>query len=296
MVGISLAAAAAYAGFASAAVAAQRLVTYPWWMDRRRVPPTRLTEGFEEVRIEACDGPVLSAYWRPPLPGRPVVLSFHGIRGCHWMLAARFSSGRWPEVGAGVLAPAFRGYHGSTGWPSERGLLLDAEAALRFVRKRAPDSPVVIHGHSLGSAVAAATAARFTCFVLALEAPFTSLPEVGARWYPFLPVRRYLRDVFPTLRLIRQARAGTVVVFHGTRDRLVPFEMGQQVAAARPDALFVPLEGLGHTGLSERVDELLLPFVGRSLRMQGSSLAAAGQDCRSKVFPACAEERDSTLH
>jgi len=278
VISASLAAAAAYGGIAYAAVLAQRLVTYPWWLDKLRSPPPGATDGLDEISIVSCDGVPLSALWRPPLPGRPVVLTLHGIRGYHWVNAARFSRGPWAEAGFGVLAPAFRGYHGSRGWPDERGLLLDAEAAVRFVWEKAPGSPLYIHGHSLGSAVAAATAVRFPCEVLVLESPFTTLPDVGARWYPFLPVRRFMRDVFPTVRLVRQVRASTVVVVHGTKDRLVPFSMGRRVAEAREGAHFVPLDGAGHTGFQQRADEMLLPLVlgsGGHIRGPGNSITSA---------------------
>lgn len=93
----------------------------------------------------------------------------------HWLAAKRFSEGAWAAEGYGVLAPAFRGYHGSSGWPDERGLMVKPPA-YAFVAAHAETAYIVIHGHSLCSSVAAAVATRFDCGLLILESPFTSLP------------------------------------------------------------------------------------------------------------------------
>lgn len=260
---IALAGTALYAAVVGAAVLGQRLIAFPWWIDARKSPvKDSLHAAFQEIEIATADGMKLKALWLPPRGSAPVVLTLHGIRGFHWINAARFAGGRWAEAGCGVLAPAFRGYHGSSGWPDEHGLLTDAEAAISFVRAAASGSDVILHGHSLGSSVAVATSTRFGCKLLILESPFTSLPDVGARWYPFLPVRRFMRDRFPTLSLIKWAKADRIVVLHGTADRFIPIAMGEKVARAREGVSFVALAGRGHTGFHAQADEALSGFMG----------------------------------
>ena len=51
-------------------------------------------------------------------------------------------------------------------------------------------------GKSLGSALAVALAAEKPVGNLVLEAPFTSVADVGARHYWFVPVRLFMKDKF----------------------------------------------------------------------------------------------------
>ena len=51
-------------------------------------------------------------------------------------------------------------------------------------------------GELLGSALAVALAAEKPVGNLVLEAPFTSVADVGARHYWFVPVRLFMKDKF----------------------------------------------------------------------------------------------------
>ena len=62
--------------------------------------------------------------------------------------------------GTGLVALSYRGYAGSSGQPSERGLLLDAAAAYAFTTARYGADRIVVWGFSLGTGVAVALAAE----------------------------------------------------------------------------------------------------------------------------------------
>lgn len=198
--------------------------------------------GTEAVTLTTADGHRLYGLWRAPAPGRGVVLTFHGNGSLPEPHAARFSSGVWRAAGWGTLAIAYRGYPGSTGSPSEAGLIEDGLAAYRFVRSRAPDAPILLHGHSMGAAVAVAVAAREPHLGLYLEAPFVSLARLVGEHFPLLP-RVLLRDTWRSDRRIGEA-AGRILIVHGTDDPVIPLAHGRDLAAlAGTRARFVAVPG-----------------------------------------------------
>ncbi|KAK7450138.1 bem46 protein, variant [Stygiomarasmius scandens] len=85
---------------------------------------------------------------------RATVISFHG-NGYHvWHHA--YTGENFVQMGCDVFLVSYRGYGHSEGRPSEKGLRRDAQAALDYVLTH-PDlskKPIIIHGHSLGGAVA----------------------------------------------------------------------------------------------------------------------------------------------
>ncbi|KMO25412.1 alpha/beta hydrolase, partial [Methylobacterium variabile] len=153
-----------------------------------------------------------------------------------------FSSGIWRDAGWGSLAIAYGGYPGSTGSPSEAGLIEDGMAAYRFVSHRAPGAPILLHGHSMGAAVAVAVAARAPHLGLYLEAPFVSLARLVGEHFPLLP-GLLLRDTWRSDRRIGDA-AGRILIVHGTDDPVIPVAHGRDLAAmAGPRAQFVAVPG-----------------------------------------------------
>ena len=99
--------------------------------------------------------------------------------------------------GTGLLALSYRGYGGSSGKPSEVGLIRDARAAYDFAAARYAPKRIVLFGELLGTAVAIALAAEREIAALILDAPFTTAADVGAAAYPFAPVRWLMKDTYP---------------------------------------------------------------------------------------------------
>ena len=62
--------------------------------------------------------------------------------------------------GTGIVALSYRGYAGSSGAPSEAGLLQDAAAAYAFTTARYAPERIVAWGFSLGTGVAVALASE----------------------------------------------------------------------------------------------------------------------------------------
>ena len=234
-----------YAVFVGGVYAVQREIVFPRHF-LNAVPFLSMVGGeFEHITLETADGERLKAYWKPPVGLAPVVVSFHGNGSLPEPLAVRFGGAPWSDAGYGVLAFAYRGYPGSTGTPTEGGLLLDGEAALDFVAERAPLNPIVLHGHSLGTGVAVAMSERHPSLALVLEAPFSSLPDVVAATMPYLP-GFLMQDRFPSIERITHSQAQTIIVTHGLRDRIVPFSLGQRLFESAPHGTFLAVNEADH--------------------------------------------------
>ena len=180
----------------------------------------------EEITLTSSDGETLVAWYVPPRGTKPVVIYFQGnAEG----LAARVGRFTWLTAdGTGLLALCYRGYCGSTGKPSESGLIHDAMAAYDFVRARFPAGRIVLFGESLGTGVAVVLAAGREIGALILDAPFTSIAEVGAAAYPFAPVRWLIKDSFRSRQRITRIKA-PLLVLHGERDNIVPIAFGEKL-------------------------------------------------------------------
>jgi uncharacterized protein len=144
----------------------------------------------------------------------------------------------------------YRGYAGLRGRPSEAGLTRDGEAALAAFRGgRADAVPLVFVGRSLGSGVAVEVASHRPPRLLILVSPYTSLVDLGRSLVgPLAPL--LVPDRFDNLSKIAGLDCPIVIV-HGTRDEVVPFEMGRRLAAAGRNVRFIPLEGRTHNDLPE---------------------------------------------
>ena len=211
----------------------------------------------EEVEFQSGDGERLIAWTIPPRNGKPVVIYFQGNAGALALRAERFA---WLTAdGTGLVALCYRGYGGSTGKPSEEGLIGDARAAYDFATARYGDSRIVLFGESLGTAVAVALAAERPVAGVILDAPFTSAADVGAAAYPFAPVRWLMKDQFHSDRRIGRVTA-PLLVLHGERDSIVPIGFGERLFALAhepkrmvrfPQGGHVDLDGHGAAGAVE---------------------------------------------
>src|SRR6266850_7224640 len=226
---------------------AQRAVLFPAPTSVRTAPQAAGFPEAEEHILTTADGEKVIVWHVPARPGRPVVLYFHG-NGDY--LAGFF--GRFRDLivdGTGVVALSYRGYAGSSGQPSERGLLLDAAAAYTFTTARYSADRIVAWGVSLGSGVAVAVAADHPVGKLILEAPYTSIADVAASHFRFVPVRWLLRDRFHSDERIARVTA-PLLVMHGERDLTIPIAFGERLfALAHAPKQFVRFPEGGHDNL-----------------------------------------------
>ncbi|MBR1214820.1 alpha/beta hydrolase [Bradyrhizobium sp. JYMT SZCCT0180] len=206
----------------------QRSMLFPIPTTERTSPQAAGFPEAEEHVLATADGEKIIVWHVPARPGRPVILYFHGNGD---FLAGFF--GRFRELiadGTGIVALSYRGYAGSSGHPSERGLLQDAAAAYAFTTARYSADRIVAWGFSLGTGVAVALAAEQPIGKIILEAPYTSLADVGAAAFPIFPVRWAIKDPFHSDQRIARVNA-PLLVLHGARDATIPIAFGERLFA-----------------------------------------------------------------
>ncbi len=237
-----------YSGLLALMYVFQRSLMY--FPDATRVAPAQAgLPQAEEVTLQSSDGEKLIAWFVAPRGDKPLVLYFQGnAEG----LQARVGRFAWLTAdGTGLLALNYRGYGGSTGAPTEPGLIHDAEAAYAFARARYPAKRVVLFGESLGTGVAVALGSNHEIGALILDAPFTSTADVGAAAYPFVPVRWAMKDTFHSDERIGRVSA-PLLVLHGDTDRIVPIRFGEALfAMAREPKRLVRFPQGGHVNLDD---------------------------------------------
>lgn len=237
-----------YGGLLALMYVFQRALLY--FPDTARTPPARAgLPQAQEVMLTSGDGEKLIAWFVAPRGDKPVVLYFQGnAEG----LVARVDRFTWLTAdGTGLLALCYRGYGGSTGTPTEDGLIRDAVAAYDFARARYPAGRIVLFGKSLGTAVAVALAAGHEVAGMILDAPFSSAAEVGAAVYPFAPVRWFMKDKFHSDERIGRVSA-PLLVLHGEQDRIVPIRFAERLfALAREPKRLVRFPQGGHVDLDD---------------------------------------------
>ena len=238
----------AYGGLLALMYIFQRSLMY--FPDRTRTPPAAAgLPQAEEVILKSADGESLIAWYVPPQGDKPLIIYFHGNGGALNLRANRF---RWlTRDGFGLLGLSYRGYGGSTGTPTEAGMLLDAAAAYDFAAARYPAGRIVPWGESLGTAVAVALAAERPVGGLILDAPFTSAADIGASAYPFLPVRWFIKDSFRSDQRIGRVRA-PLLVLHGEMDGIIPIRFSERLfALANEPKQMVRFPSGGHVNLDD---------------------------------------------
>jgi fermentation-respiration switch protein FrsA (DUF1100 family) len=201
---------------------------------------------FEDAWFRAADTTKLHGWYVPHDRPRAVVLFAHGNAGNlshRWDLLESLQ-----ELGVAAMIFDYRGYGRSEGSPSETGVLDDARAARHWLAQRAgiDESEIVLMGESLGGAVMVDLAAKDGARALVLESTFTSLPDVAAYHYPWLPVRLFMRARLDAAAKIGNYR-GPLLQFHGDADTIIPCEIGRRLfQAAREPKEFVTLVGHDH--------------------------------------------------
>jgi fermentation-respiration switch protein FrsA (DUF1100 family) len=213
--------------------------------------PADLGLAYEEVRFKTEDGVDLHG-WFVHGTGAGTLLWFHGNAGNigdrveNILLLNR-------DVGVNIFIFDYRGYGLSEGSPSEKGMYLDAEAAIAYLKSRPEainDGDIVLFGRSIGAAVAVEMATRHDFRGLILESPFTSLRAMARLTHPVLsrivPFGLVVQGRYESLSKMPHVNS-PVLVIHGKADETVPVKMGLELfeAASDPKRLHL-VDGAGH--------------------------------------------------
>ena len=224
-----------------------RMVYFP--LARVMQKPSDIGLAYESAALMTADNVRLAGWYVPCAGTRGTVLMCHGNGG---NIGDRLHPiGLFHELGLNVLIFDYRGYGESAGKPSETGTYRDACAAWQYLteKRNTPPDKIVVFGRSLGGAVAAglaecsAHAEQVAPAALILEATFTSIPDMGVRLYPWLPIRLLCRYRYNTLARLERIHC-PVLIAHSRDDEMIPFAHGQKLfAAARDPKTFCELTG-----------------------------------------------------
>lgn len=208
-----------------------------------------------------------------------IVPAITGDTAAYWLLYLHGNGGNissrgyvshyraFQVMGVNTFALDYRGYGASEGTPSEQGLYSDAMTAFSFLRtqRQVPSERIVIFGYSLGSSVAIDLASKVEAAGVILEGAFTSMPNVGQRQYPFLPVHLMMRNRYDSMSKI-QAVNEPKLFFHAREDEIIPFEEGVELfGTARETKQFVETKG-GHNTVHTADSALFYGTIARFLR------------------------------
>jgi uncharacterized protein len=233
--------------YALAAWGASRMLYYPFrypageWSIQEKL-------GASDVALQAADGTQLHAWWIAGPDTSVATLHLHGNGGniTHRGLTAHNIT----AAGSSVLLLDYRGFGKSEGRPSEKGLYKDAEAAFEWITAQgyAPEK-IVIHGESLGTAVATYLATKRNCRGVVLEAPLTSARAMAGKVFPVIgPLLLWGYDSLGRIKDVHVP----ILVIQGDRDEVIPYAFGQQLfAAANEPKSFWAIPGGKHNDLHD---------------------------------------------
>jgi fermentation-respiration switch protein FrsA (DUF1100 family) len=200
---------------------------------------------FDSITLTTSDNEQLDAWFVPAAPARGTLLFCHGNAGNN---SHRLDSIRlFHELGLSVLIFDYRGYGQSTGKPTEKGTYRDADAAWQYLvgQRGIPPEHIILFGRSLGASIAADLATRQAAAGVILESAFTSVPDVAAGFYPWLPVRWMSRYQYNTRKQLADFH-GPVLIVHSRDDETIPYSNGEHLfEAANEPKQFLELRG-GH--------------------------------------------------
>ena len=203
---------------------------------------------YESIGFVSVDGVRLSGWFIPCNDARGVILFCHGNAG---NISHRLESIQiFHQLGLDCFIFDYRGYGQSNGKPTEQGTYKDAEAAWQYLIEERQVNPkeILIFGQSLGGAVASWLAQNHTPGALILESTFTSLPDIAATLYPYLPARLLSRFEYNTMEYLDRVNCPVLVV-HSREDEIMPFSHGWRLfEIAKEPKRFLEIRGSHNEG------------------------------------------------
>jgi len=187
----------------------------------------KLALEINKVNITTSDHHSLLGWFYKKDISKKTILFFHGNAGS---LENRiYKLNHFKNLDLNFLIIAWRGFSGNSGKPNEKGLYDDAKSAMKWLESVGiKEEKVILYGESLGTAVAIEIGQNKNFAGIILESPFTSMVEMGKKYYPFFPVGLLLKDRYESINKIKNINF-PVLVMHGKKDKIVPFYMGEEI-------------------------------------------------------------------
>ena len=199
---------------------------------------------YQEIFIKVNDEIKLKSWIiNKDLKNFKTLVFFHGNAGD---LSNRiYKLNELDKLDINILLISWRGFSGNEGYPTEKNLYEDAEAAIKWLnKKKVSNSQIILYGESLGTGVAVEIASKNNFNSIILESPFTSIENSAKIYYPYLPVRFLLKDRYDSISKIKKINS-PILIMHGRKDDIVPFFMGKKLfekANSPKDSYFTDID------------------------------------------------------
>jgi uncharacterized protein len=228
---------------------------------------------YKEAYFNTEDAKRLHGWFFPGEKDGPVILHFHGNAG---NISHRLDLVQpFLRKGLSLFLIDYRGFGKSSGRPSEPGLYKDGLAAWSYLVEKEGIAPerIMLHGHSIGAAVAIEVALQKKVRGLVIESAFTSTKDMAKTMALFALFSPVFPAHYNNLEKIPLVSAPKLVI-HGDRDEIVPFAMGQKLFEAATDPkFFYPVKDAGHNDVfivgGEKYFEIFADFA-RSGKIAGN--------------------------
>ncbi len=186
-----------------------------------------LIHNFETINFKTSDNFELKGWFHLKNSNKKTILFLHGNAG---NLDNRIDKLNFlGNMDINFLIISWRGYSGNPGNPSETGLYKDALGGIEWLNKKGiSNDRIILYGESLGTAIATEVAQNENFAGIILEAPFTSMVDMGQKIYPIFPVKFLLKDKYESKNKIKNIKS-PILILHGRKDKIVPFYMGEKI-------------------------------------------------------------------
>ena len=207
-------------------------------------PPTPSYKDSEKIiKLTTADGAKISAIYLSNENSPYTIIFSHG--NAEDLSTVRYKLLELHSTGFSVLGFDYHGYGTSEGQPTEKAVYQDIDAAYEYLTNElnVPPGRIIVHGMSLGGAVAADLAWRRPIGGLILESTFVSAFRVVTHVpMPF--------DHFTTLAKLKNIMC-PILVIHGRGDRIVKFWHGEMLYQnANEPKQFLWVDNAGHGDVS----------------------------------------------
>lgn len=159
----------------------------------RNTDPTTVQFKYHEVYINSETDIKLRSWYSYSDQNKKTILFFHGNAG---ELGARiYKLNKFNDLNLNFLIISWRGFSGNNGKPTEQGLYKDAQKAVEWLEEKGINKKdIILYGESLGTGIAVELATKGEYSGIILESPYTSMIDMGKRFYPFLPISILQKD------------------------------------------------------------------------------------------------------
>jgi pimeloyl-ACP methyl ester carboxylesterase len=202
---------------------------------------------FEEMNIPFGKDNLNIVKFKTSLPRKGIVLFFHGnMNNIEHYKQYPFL---FTKNGYEIWMIDYPGFGKTTGKRTERIMYEQSVIMYELAGKEISADSILIYGKSLGTGLASYVASEKKSRILILETPYYNISELAGDLFPmysFIPLTRYS---FPNGEYLKKIKT-PVIIFHGTKDRIVPYHHGKRLAEENKLVELVTIENGRHNDLA----------------------------------------------